>query len=77
MPPWVWFHSPARRRYENDTAANTNDEELAGYRSGADQLWHMIDRHEADLLAERQQVQVDMRRWIISATSCITCMGTT
>lgn len=40
----------------------TNDEELAGYRAGADQLRHMIDRHEAELLAERQQAQVDMRR---------------
>ena len=39
-----------------------SDEELAGYRAGADQLRRMIDRHEADLLTERQQSPVDMQR---------------
>ncbi|HEX2349952.1 MAG TPA: hypothetical protein VHI51_16070 [Ktedonobacterales bacterium] len=38
-----------------------NDQELAGYRAGADRLRAMIERHEMDLLAERQRVPADLR----------------
>ncbi|WIG61139.1 MAG: hypothetical protein OJF49_003887 [Ktedonobacterales bacterium] len=40
----------------------TNDQELAGYRTGADQLRRMIERHESDLMAERQKMPLDMGR---------------
>jgi hypothetical protein len=40
----------------------TNDQELAGYRAEADRLRAMIDRHEQDLAAERQQTPLDMER---------------
>jgi uncharacterized protein (DUF2164 family) len=39
----------------------TNDEELSGYRMAADQLRQMIERHESDLMAERQKDTVDMQ----------------
>jgi len=39
----------------------TNDEELSGYRIAADQLRQMIERHESDLMAERQKNTVDMQ----------------
>ena len=38
-----------------------NDQELAGYRAGADHLCAMIERHEMDLLAERQRVPTNPR----------------
>lgn len=40
----------------------TNDQELAGYQAGADRLRAMIDRHEQDLVTERQQMPLDMER---------------
>lgn len=40
----------------------TNDQELAGYRAGAEQLRRMMERYEVDLLAERQQAPADMQR---------------
>ncbi len=40
----------------------TNDQELAGYRAGADQLREMIDRHERDLTTERQRSPLDVER---------------
>jgi hypothetical protein len=40
----------------------TNDQELAGYRAGADRLREMIDRHEQDLATERQQTPLDMEQ---------------
>lgn len=39
----------------------TSDEELAGYRIAAGQLRQMIERHESDLMAERQKDTVDMQ----------------
>ncbi|MGH2504256.1 MAG: hypothetical protein ACRDID_17250 [Ktedonobacterales bacterium] len=38
-----------------------NDQELAGYRAGAERLRAMIERHETDLMAERQCVPADLR----------------
>jgi hypothetical protein len=35
----------------------TNDQELAGYRAGAEKVEVLINRHEDDLMRERQQVQ--------------------
>ena len=40
----------------------TNDQELAGYRAGAERLQRMMERHEGDLVAERQRVPADMQR---------------
>jgi hypothetical protein len=40
----------------------TNDQELAGYRAGAEKLRRMMERHEGDLLAERQRAPADMQR---------------
>ena len=40
----------------------TNDQELAGYRAGAEQLHQMIDRYEGDLVSERQRVPPDLER---------------
>lgn len=40
----------------------TNDQELAGYRAGAEELRRMMERHEGDLLAERQRTPADMQR---------------
>ncbi len=40
----------------------TSDEELAGYRAGAERLRVMIERHENDLLAERQKSPLDAHR---------------
>lgn len=37
----------------------TSDQELAGYRQGAEQLRQMIERHETDLMAERQRHPAD------------------
>lgn len=39
-----------------------NDQELAGYQAGAERLRGMMERHEADLLAERQKKPVDLER---------------
>ena len=39
-----------------------NDEELAGYRAGAEQLRRMMERHEGDLMAERQRAPADLQR---------------
>ncbi len=39
----------------------TNDQELAGYRAGAAKLEILINRHEDDLMRERQQSQPDAR----------------
>lgn len=40
----------------------TNDQELAGYRAAAEHLRQMMERHEGDLLAERQRTPTDMQR---------------
>lgn len=40
----------------------TNDEELAGYRAGAEQLRRMMERHEDDLVAERQRTPDNFQR---------------
>lgn len=40
----------------------TNDQELAGYRAGAEQLRQKMGRHEGELMAERQQVPIDIQR---------------
>ncbi len=40
----------------------TNDQEYAGYRAGAEQLRQMIERHEGDLMIERQRGAPDMQR---------------
>ena len=40
----------------------TTDEELAGYRAGAEQLRRMMERHEGDLMSERQRVPADLQR---------------
>lgn len=37
-----------------------DDQELAGYRAGAERLRAMMERHENDLMAERQKVPVDL-----------------
>ena len=37
----------------------TNDQELAGYRAGAEKLERLIQRHEDDLMAVRHASQVD------------------
>lgn len=37
----------------------SNDQELAGYKSGAEQLKRMIERHETELMTERQKPAVD------------------
>ena len=37
----------------------TNDQELIGYQAGAEKLRHMIETHEADLIAERQKQPAD------------------
>jgi hypothetical protein len=39
-----------------------DDQELAGYRAGAEKLLGMIERHESDLMIERQRVPVDMQK---------------
>ena len=39
-----------------------NDEELAGYRAGAEQLRRMMERHEDDLAAEWQKAPADLQR---------------
>ena len=39
----------------------TNDQELAGYQAGAEQLRQMIERHEMDLMTERQKHPADMQ----------------
>jgi hypothetical protein len=39
-----------------------DDQELAGYRAGAERLRAMIERHEADLAVERQRVPLDVER---------------
>ena len=36
-----------------------NDQELAGYRVGAEKLLRMIERHENDLVAQRQPDPID------------------
>jgi len=40
----------------------TTDHELAGYWARAEHLRSMIERHEADLLAERQKELADLER---------------
>ena len=40
----------------------TNDHELAGYWASAEQLRSIMERHEADLLAERQKEPLDTER---------------
>lgn len=40
----------------------TSEQELAGYRAGAERLLHMIERHEAELTNERQKDPLDMDR---------------
>jgi len=40
----------------------TNDEELAGYRAGAEQLRLMMEQHEDDLAAVRQRTPTDFQR---------------
>ena len=40
----------------------TDDQELAGYRAGAERLRGMMERHESDLMAERQRVPADVQR---------------
>jgi hypothetical protein len=40
----------------------TNDEELAGYRAGAERLREMIERHESDLMAARQRIPADLNQ---------------
>lgn len=39
-----------------------NDHELAGYWASAEQLRSLMERHEADLLAERQKEPLDPER---------------
>jgi hypothetical protein len=39
----------------------TSDKELAGYQAGAEQLRRMIERHESDLMAERQKHPADIQ----------------
>jgi hypothetical protein len=39
-----------------------NDQDLAGYRAGAEKLLRMIERHETDLIAERQHDPIDVQR---------------
>lgn len=39
-----------------------DDQELAGYRAGAERLRAMMERHENDLMAERQKVPVDLNQ---------------
>ena len=39
-----------------------DDQELAGYRAGAERLRGMMERHESDLMAERQRVPADVQR---------------
>ncbi|HEX8729014.1 MAG TPA: hypothetical protein VF739_10345 [Ktedonobacterales bacterium] len=38
----------------------TNDEELVGYRAGAERLRAMLERHEGDLMAARQRTPADL-----------------
>lgn len=40
----------------------TTDQELAGYRAAAEQLRQMMERHEGDLLVERQRTPADIER---------------
>ncbi|HZC06268.1 MAG TPA: hypothetical protein VE338_11580 [Ktedonobacterales bacterium] len=40
----------------------TNDQELAGYQEGAQRLRAMIERHESDLMAQRQRAAADLQR---------------
>lgn len=40
----------------------TSDQELAGYRAGAEKLEGLIRRHEDDLMAERQAAEVDAHK---------------
>lgn len=39
-----------------------DDQELAGYRAGAERLRAMMERHENDLMAERQKIPADLSR---------------
>jgi hypothetical protein len=39
----------------------TSDKELAGYQAGAEQLRRMIERHESDMMAERQKHPADIQ----------------
>ena len=40
----------------------TSDQELAGYRAGAERLRQMMERHERDLMAESQKGMPDLQR---------------
>ena len=39
-----------------------DDQELGDYRAGAERVLGMIERHQSDLMAERQRVPVDKRK---------------
>ena len=39
----------------------TSDQGLVGYQKGAEQLLRMIERHEIDLMAERQKRPADIQ----------------
>jgi hypothetical protein len=39
-----------------------DDQELAGYRAGAEKLLRMIERLESDLMIERQRIPMDMQK---------------
>jgi IS5 family transposase len=55
----------------------TSDEELAGYRSGAERMREMIERHEADLIAERQRTPTDLAKLEQIRFNSTTCTDTT
>jgi hypothetical protein len=40
----------------------TNDQELAGYRAAADKLERLMQRHEDDLMAERNTASADTHK---------------
>lgn len=40
----------------------TTDQELAGYRAAAERPRQMMERHEGDLLVERQRTPADIER---------------
>jgi hypothetical protein len=59
----------------------TNDRELAGYWASAEHLRGVMERYEADVLAERQKEPADLERLDSASTrcaiSCTTSMATT
>jgi hypothetical protein len=54
-------HTEADEFMKTTQTPITSDQELAGYQQGAEQLRHMIERHESDLMAERQKSPADMQ----------------